>query len=101
MTESELAIEIHEEYQKDAFIKIDFNDLPKVNKEMYLKVARHVHKLIVRGKIEELKKFRIMKITSSYHGKPETVKVEVVGDVDKRISQLEKELKGGEDEVLH
>ena len=91
MTESELAIEIHEEYQKDAFIKIDFNDLPKVNKEMYLKVARHVHKLILRGKIEELKVAQGKIALAAYHAGQEVD----LSWIDHRIEELEGKLSDG------
>ena len=100
MTESELAIEIHEEYQKDAFIKIDFNDLPKVNKEMYLKVAHHVHKLILRGKIEENKAWHNWaKPTEGGHSIGPLYDMAVNNDIKAikdhaidRIAQLEKEV---------
>ena len=92
MTESELAMEIHEEYQRDAYIKIAFNDLPEVNKEMYLKVAHCVHKLIVRGRIEELEIAKGKLGLSAYH----SGQAVDLSWIDSRISQLEKELKGGE-----
>jgi len=80
MTESELAREFAKITHNWA-IPYEWETVQPYYQKAYLKLAHHVHKLIVRGKIEELK--GLYKSEESFEF-----------SASERISKLEKELKG-------